>query len=196
MDNGIGQRLKQARQLKKLSQQQAAEKLNMPWRTLSDYERGKTEPRASVLLELANLYGVSGDYLLCMTDIPSKGIDVDKELETLINAYAHMRAEDRTVMVDFAKDLLDHPFRRKRDGVDMGEIDELERRYFALDNASRATLLRLSEDFLGNVWGSAPSVEDPGALGELGALFLELNGDGRHLLLDLADTLIRSSKYK
>lgn len=50
-------------------QRQLAEFLNMAQNTYSQYETGKIEPTASVLLKLAEFYSTSVDYLLDNTKI-------------------------------------------------------------------------------------------------------------------------------
>ena len=53
-----------------LSQRDCAEKLQISPRTCAYYEAGEREPQLSVLVRIADFYGVSIDYLAGRTDAP------------------------------------------------------------------------------------------------------------------------------
>ena len=57
-------RIKQAREAKGLSQKEVAITLGVSAPTVSEWESGKKRPRSSKLPALADLLGVSADYLL------------------------------------------------------------------------------------------------------------------------------------
>ncbi|OAS19286.1 helix-turn-helix domain-containing protein [Paenibacillus oryzisoli] len=59
----LGSRLKEAREKKRLTQVQVAEKLGISNGTLSGYERNYRDPDTSTLSELSKIYEVSIDYL-------------------------------------------------------------------------------------------------------------------------------------
>ncbi|CDA71490.1 sOS-response transcriptional repressors (RecA-mediated autopeptidases) [Ruminococcus sp. CAG:579] len=60
-------RLKELRQKRKLNMKQAAQQLGIPYTTYVGYEKNEREPNSEVLLQLANFYNCSVDYLLGMT---------------------------------------------------------------------------------------------------------------------------------
>lgn len=64
----MGRRWGAARKLTGLTQVQAAEVLGVTQSTLSQYERGETEPKASVAWHAAKLYGVGMGWLMGFTD--------------------------------------------------------------------------------------------------------------------------------
>lgn len=64
----LAERLRQLRGEKKLSRKAVAEHLNVVERTYQRYEEAEREPIASVLVQLADLYGVTTDYLVGRTD--------------------------------------------------------------------------------------------------------------------------------
>ena len=66
-------RLSQLRQEKGLNMREAARRLNMPYTTYVNYEKGTREPNSETLIALAEFYGVSIDYLLCKSSAPSGG---------------------------------------------------------------------------------------------------------------------------
>ena len=57
-------KIKELREKNKLTQQQTAEKLNLPLPTYRSYETGAREPGIDVLIKLSELYDVTTDYLL------------------------------------------------------------------------------------------------------------------------------------
>ena len=57
-------RLKELRQQKKISQLKLALDMNMSQNTISRYETGEREPGIKELIQIADYFGVSLDYLL------------------------------------------------------------------------------------------------------------------------------------
>ncbi|MDY7224673.1 helix-turn-helix domain-containing protein [Halalkalibacterium halodurans] len=71
----MGQRIKQCRTEMNLSQEGLAERLGMKRTNIANYEAGRVVPPGNVILELANILGVTTDYLLGRTDTPDKKVD-------------------------------------------------------------------------------------------------------------------------
>ena len=67
MPDNIKVTLKTARELKKLSQEEAAEQIGVSVDTLSNYERGKTFPDVKTLKRIEAVYGVSYNQLIFLT---------------------------------------------------------------------------------------------------------------------------------
>lgn len=93
MNSVIGSRLKKARSNKDLTQIQVMEKTNINHKTLSGYENDVSEPDLVTLTVLAELYGVTTDYLLGRTDknthlnslSPKEERDIAKDLEKILS---------------------------------------------------------------------------------------------------------------
>jgi transcriptional regulator with XRE-family HTH domain len=62
VNNSIGAKLKTLRKGRKLTQEQAAEKLGITRATVSNYEVGRRSPHISELKRIADFYGVGLDY--------------------------------------------------------------------------------------------------------------------------------------
>ena len=62
MTDSIGQKLKILRKARKLTQQEAAEKLNIKRSTISNYEIDRRAPSINELKRIAEFYGVGLDY--------------------------------------------------------------------------------------------------------------------------------------
>ena len=73
-------RLRECRQKANLSQKYVALSLGIAEPSVSNWERGKTRPSNENIAKLADLYGVSVDYLLGRTDDPN---NVSTKLESL-----------------------------------------------------------------------------------------------------------------
>ncbi|MGO5353844.1 helix-turn-helix domain-containing protein [Faecalicoccus sp. LCP19S3_E3] len=67
MPDNIKVTLKTARELKKLSQEEAAEQIGVSVDTLSNYERGKTFPDVKTLKRIEEVYEVSYNQLIFLT---------------------------------------------------------------------------------------------------------------------------------
>lgn len=67
MPDNIKVTLKTARELKKLSQEEAAELIGVSVDTLSNYERGKTFPDVKTLKRIEEVYEVSYSQLIFLT---------------------------------------------------------------------------------------------------------------------------------
>ena len=59
----VGERIKNLRQEKKMSQQEFADAINVACSTVSMYENGERIPRDQIKLAIANLFAVTVDYL-------------------------------------------------------------------------------------------------------------------------------------
>lgn len=68
----FGERLKQLRTAKKLTQKQLAVKTDTSERGLQNYEMGIRKPAFDVLIALADYFDVSLDYLVGRSDNPKR----------------------------------------------------------------------------------------------------------------------------
>lgn len=68
MKNYAKNNLKEIRNKKGLLQIKVAMDLNVTQETISSYETGRILPSSDMLINLANYYNTSIDYLLCRTD--------------------------------------------------------------------------------------------------------------------------------
>ena len=71
MEN-LSMRLKTLRQGRNLSQIDFAKELGISPRNYQRYEYGQREPSASTLIDFVKFYNVSADYLLRLSDNPTR----------------------------------------------------------------------------------------------------------------------------
>lgn len=88
---GLDTRLKESRHRVNLSRSQVAEQVGITASTLADYEIGHRQPSLPVLVSLAEIYGVSTDFLLGRekTEPPSP-LDTAGLNDEQIDALRHM----------------------------------------------------------------------------------------------------------
>lgn len=105
-------RIKQLREAKKLSQKRLAEQLKVAQNTISSWEHGKREPDTETIKALTEIFDVTADYLLGLSDekkspaeVPaSEGLkkelsdimdDLDHEGQKALFQYAQFLAEKK-----------------------------------------------------------------------------------------------------
>ena len=92
----IGTFMKELRKEKGMTQEQAAERLNVSNRTVSRWETGTNMPDISLLLEIAELYGVSISELIDGERKSENMNDEVKEVASKMSDYAE--AEKTTIL--------------------------------------------------------------------------------------------------
>lgn len=112
----IGDILKQLRNEKEMTIAKAAETFGVANRTYSSYELEEREPNLSLLIKLADFYGVSTDYLLGRTDIkamagttPAEQLDVTAAEQEIIRRYTEFPEEVRLLLLETIRKLVGLP---------------------------------------------------------------------------------------
>ena len=82
--NIVAKNITELRLLNNMTQMELAEKLNYSDKTISKWERAESSPDISVLVEIANLFGVSLDYLVRAENI-EETVKENKQKETKYN---------------------------------------------------------------------------------------------------------------
>lgn len=99
---GFAQRLRELRRRKDLSQVDLAEKVDVHSTHISRYERGLSRPSADTLKRLADVLGVSGDYLLeGATDEAAKARFEDHELLRRFQEVQDLSDRDKEIVKEF-----------------------------------------------------------------------------------------------
>lgn len=75
----FGKRLRKTRMEKGFTQQKMADFLNVNLRSYQKYEECSREPSFNLLVQIADIFDVSTDYLLCRDDyLKSHGVSADE----------------------------------------------------------------------------------------------------------------------
>lgn len=114
--NTIGERLRSARKIMRLTQSDAAYLAGVPQSTISTYEADRSTPMAKQLTALCELYQVSPSYIMTGS-FPTSGENsfdksVEKELSPqttrLINTVRNMEEDQISLVVDLAEAVKKH----------------------------------------------------------------------------------------
>ncbi len=97
----LGEKIRHLREKVTMNQDELAEKTKVGGRLISRYENDKTVPSTEVIKRMAEVFGVTADYLIC-SDGENKGIVRDRELFNQMSIVDKMPEEDK----DFVKRLL------------------------------------------------------------------------------------------
>lgn len=84
-------RLRALRAQKGLSQQKLAWAINVTLATVAKFEQGETVPDARVLRNMAGVFGVSYDYLLCATDLKTPDADAVRSVYIEPTTHCNLR---------------------------------------------------------------------------------------------------------
>lgn len=81
----LGNRIRQLRKSKHLTQQDVADHLKLAKSTISQYETGTNEPDAKTISQLAELFGVSTDYLITGKAKTDANSDIPREEQEFLD---------------------------------------------------------------------------------------------------------------
>lgn len=101
--NALGQRIREERQKLHLTQEQLAEKINVSTTYIGFIERGERSITLGKLVLLANVLGVSVDYLLSDTIAPSSSNE-----KLWVQLLSSATEEEQKLIIDMAKLILNH----------------------------------------------------------------------------------------
>ncbi len=100
----FGERLRNLREIKDMTQETASRELAISRGMLSNYELGKREPDYAMLCRLADYYQVTTDYLLGITSLPqNKEYLTEKRLQNIVNYYLTCPEESRQDLEKYAE---------------------------------------------------------------------------------------------
>lgn len=107
----IGQFIAQCRREKELTQTQLAEKLNITDRAISKWERGKSMPDSSIMLELCGILGITVNELLSGEKVNMENVDTfqkkaDENLIELKKKDENNLTKNMVVSIIFSATLL------------------------------------------------------------------------------------------
>lgn len=103
----LGDTLKELRLNRGLTQIALANKLNLDKSSIAKYETNKATPSPEVLMNLAQIFDVSVDYLLGKRDIKNtpapEGTDVSAEIKKVLDLAKSMTPEGQAELLAYAE---------------------------------------------------------------------------------------------
>ena len=101
-------RIKELREEKHMNQQELAMKLNISQASISKYEMGQAEPSIAMILALADLFCVSTDYLLgvsnCRLSLSSS--DITEKEQHLLSSFRRLTELQKEKLAAYLQGLL------------------------------------------------------------------------------------------
>lgn len=92
------ERLQSLRRKEGWSQQDVADRLGIPRSSYAGYENGSREPDFEMLVRLAELFGVSSDYLLGVTDDP-RPARLHATISRIEQSVAQLGVDDKRALI-------------------------------------------------------------------------------------------------
>ena len=108
--------IKAAREKQGLTQQECADLFDVKLRAWQTYEQGVSEPKFEVLCKIADLFGVTTDYLLGTEPAPDPFADLNLNKESeeeVIDKYMSLPPNIRACLMDVLLQLADAAKQRK-----------------------------------------------------------------------------------
>lgn len=116
-------KLHELRTQKGITQGDLAEKLNLMPSTISMYEQGKRHPRHDILVQLADYFGVSVDFLLDIPDASRRQNNLEELSENLYSIFSNLEGKVFRGKNLTAKDV-DQIMKMVLDGIQKGVQDQ------------------------------------------------------------------------
>lgn len=106
----IGNRLKELRTDRNMTQQELANKMGVKRQIINYYENDNRQPKIDDIKELSKIFGVTSDYLLCSTDFKNFDDLVNnmQSTEKLIDYINRLDKEDNEVLSATLNGFLDY----------------------------------------------------------------------------------------
>lgn len=97
----MGKRIRECRTKLGISQEALAIKLGMKRTNITNYEAGRVIPPGNILLDMADSFNVSTDYLLGVSDNPERYRDgFDEDLRQIQRAKRRLSNQDERMRMD------------------------------------------------------------------------------------------------
>lgn len=94
-------RIKELRKERNMSQIRLSIELGVSQETISAYESGKHYPSVESLIKLSDIFGVSCDYILSLSDIRAAASDLNNQEQILITKYRALSPVKREVLLAY-----------------------------------------------------------------------------------------------
>lgn len=97
----LGMRIKECRNNIGHSQEVLAEKLGMKRTNITNYEAGRVIPPGNILMDMSDIFNVSTDFLLGISDNPHRYSDnFDEDLRQIQRAKRNLSNQDERLRMD------------------------------------------------------------------------------------------------
>ena len=106
----IGDKIKELRKKSKITQAELSDSINIGQSTLANFENGKRTIPIDIIIQLAQFFNVSADYLLGLSTSPDAcktiyGEQLSAEEKEIVEAYRTINADGKRILLGKALDL-------------------------------------------------------------------------------------------
>lgn len=105
----IGDKIKELRKKSKITQAELSDSINIGQSTLANFENGKRTIPVDIVIQLAQYFNVSTDYLLGLSNSPDSeivhGEQLSIEEKEIVDAYRAMNTDGKRILLGKALDL-------------------------------------------------------------------------------------------
>lgn len=113
-ENVLGNRIAELRRKRNMTQSDLAEKLEKSTSSIAMWEVGKRDPDSEMITKIANIFDVSTDYLLGLTDDvgikQSSDQSTEPEIRAIQRAAKNMSKTDKKKMLNMIKAAFEEAF--------------------------------------------------------------------------------------
>jgi transcriptional regulator with XRE-family HTH domain len=102
----LGQRIKELRQSKKITQQELANQFSVERSTVASWETDRSSPSAETVARLSEIFGVTNDYLLSGKKFVYTPPSDTKPLENFIREFSAMDTDEQKKTIQSLFDIL------------------------------------------------------------------------------------------
>lgn len=128
MDKMIGERIKEKRKEKKLTQLKIKELTGISSGNLSEIENGNILPSATALMSLSEILGVSTDWILKgdsskYENNPCNNLSLSSQEESFLNCFRQLDPEDQDEILELMNMKIRRKNRRAKSSRSQGDSD-------------------------------------------------------------------------
>lgn len=102
-------RIKELRKEKGISQEELANAINVKNYTIGNWERDRAEPSIEAIMQMADYFEVSTDYILGRSNeigLVQTNANLEQDEVQLLDLYRQMNFQDKNQLIGFAKALV------------------------------------------------------------------------------------------
>lgn len=138
MENQVANRIKNARILKCLSQQNVADELGVSKQMVSKYENGEAIPTSSKFIKLSKLFGLKIDYFFSSFQVELGEINFRKKSSFSIKKLSSLKEQIKINLENYLwlEDALsiDYSFKNTIENIGIDKIEDIEKAVLRLRN--------------------------------------------------------------
>lgn len=137
----LGDRVRKLREGRNMTQTELSEILGMKtYTTVSKWEKNENFPKGKDLKKLAEIFNVTSDYLLGLTDDKLKKITTQNEKTEIISIYDQLEEPRQEKVLNYAKEQLEE--QESSNIISIKDTKIFDKKYFRTNKKTASKCLR------------------------------------------------------